>query len=164
MPIPSLLYLEFSNFLSIGNTKVLLAYALCLQLILIFFFLTMLVYFATTLAQKSVSHNRNFLTVLEVRNPTSGCQQRSGSGEDSAQMPTTVKLREDSAFDLQRATFLPTFTQQTMRQEASLRVSSYRGRSSKDPILKPSYTPRNLSVSHTQCHYTDNESFSIQIL
>ena len=118
-----------------------LAYALCLQLILIFSPLTMLVYFATTLAQKSVLHNRNFLTVLEVRNPASGCQQRSGSGEDSAQMPTTVKLRGNLCFDLQRAAFLPTFTQQTMRQEASLLESLPTG----EDLLK---TPSSCSHIH----------------
>lgn len=56
----------------------------------------------------------------------------------TAQMPTTVKLREDSAFDLPLATFLPTFTWQTMRQEASLRVSSYRG----DLLRTPSSSPQ----------------------
>lgn len=102
----------------------------------------MLVYFATTLAQKSVSHNRNFLTVLEVRNPASGRQQRSGSGEDSAQMPTTVKFRGKLCFDLQRAAFWPTFTGQTMRQEASLPESLPTGENlPKTPSSRPHKHP-----------------------
>lgn len=133
----------------------------------------MLVYFTTTLAQMSVSHNRNFPTVLEVRNPTSGCQQRSGAGEDSAQMPTTVKLREDSAwmpttvkvwgrlrFDLQRVAFLPTFTRPTMRQEASLTESLPTG----DNILRtPSSRPR-IHPGISQCSVSSAITLMMKVL